>query len=130
MNLHDAVEALKSGKKIRLKGWGTKSYLKMEDDISEVNLYSEESHHFDYQSTILLTDDWEVLYNDDNSKYSFTEMIDKLREGKKCRRESWEPYTYIMFDKNNREIIKKRMSIIPFILNFDSFVSNEWEAID
>lgn len=130
MNLSEAVQALKDGKKVRLRGWGKKSYIKMVGNVDpEIKFYNEATNHFAYDSKTLLSEEWYSIDYPDR-KYNFPEMLSKLRQGKSCRREGWAEDMYIVYDTQIRNIVVKQMEEIPnFNINFDSLILENWEVV-
>lgn len=128
MNLQDAVEALKQGSKVRLKGWSKKSYIKMSDDIDpEIKLYDEFSNYFIFDNKTLLTDGWYSIGKEE-IKYNFPEMLKQVRLGKLCRKDNWEEGKYLIYDRQTRDIVIKQTVEVPsFHMNLDSLILEEWE---
>jgi hypothetical protein len=129
MKLKEAIEALRAGKKVHLKGWGDKSYMKLVGDVNpEIRVYTETTNKFDYTSEILLSDDW-LEVGTQEPKYSFSDILQKVLEGRAFKKSDWRDDVYIIFDRQLRDIVSKDMEQVPFHINFESMILDDWELV-
>jgi hypothetical protein len=129
MNFQDANIELKNGKKIRRKNWQKDLFLLKEEE--KIHAYGEECVPFQYDLSILDSGEWIMLEdNDRDKKYTFSEVIELLLQGKKMALTTWEESIYLEVEKHDKTNLYMRKLIkYNFVPTFACLISNDWEII-
>lgn len=125
MNIADAINELKQGKRITRPVWGEGIYLAMVDDI--VKPYCVATLYYQYDQNILITTDWETL-DGTKQNMTFPEMLSALKEGHKTRRSSFAEGSYLILSQNKQDIFIKKIAEHHFIPTYQCLDATDWEA--
>lgn len=136
MNFSEATKLLKEGHGIRRKSWPDCSYVKIEvfittesEEVPVIKHYRQEIVPFVYDNSIILSDDWVVVGEEDNI-IDFPSAMEKLRYRYKVKPKEWDKNTYIALDQGLHELNQYRMCEHRYHISFEDFSANDWEVTE
>ena len=121
MNFCEAMEMLKSGKKVTRTEWHNGLYFVMEE--GNVHSYQPTFERYLYTEDIMISQDWMV--QGDPEPKDFCEIIPDLQKGLKAWMSNWNPEFYIILDPNDGLVLHK-MSRFSFNPTFNDFLAEDW----
>ncbi len=121
MNFCDAMDLLKSGKKVTRKDWKYGLYFILED--GKVHSYQPVLEHYLCTEDIMISDGWMVDGTAEPKK--FCDIIPDLQKGAKAWMSDWKPEFYIYLDSASGLILHK-MSLFSFTPCFSDFKADDW----
>lgn len=125
MRFNEAMEQLKSGKKVSRETWGKKIYFLMQG--SDVKCFFPSLSVYVYDESIMISDNWLIV--GDKEKYTFPDIILRLQQGAKARLEHWID-EYIYLDRDTKELTVHRMEARAFTPDFEAFSAEDWMIIE
>ena len=125
MNFCEAMDALKSGKKVTRNDWKDGLYFVKEGE--EVVSYQPIYDIYQYNETIMVSNGW-MVEGETESK-DFCQIISSLQDGKKAWMKDWDKEFYIYLDSDKKLVIHK-MLIFLYHPSFDDFRANDWIEIE
>lgn len=128
MNFSEAMEQLKSGKKLTRKPWEHSLYFVM-NDKGEVESYQPKLTVYNYDEQIMLSEGWRVENMDLDEDKCFHEIVSFLQQGFRVRLKDW-VNSYIFFDKSAQVLVIQTMDIFPFSPNFENFIKEDWMVLE
>lgn len=131
MDFKEAYTQLKTGKKIRRKGWQNSFYITMAE-FNTIDCYRVEVVPFTYDLSILNSNDWVVFNKDEDNLINvpFNEVIDFLIKGKKAKLPEWPDSCFIELTPNKKELIMYKTCEYDFVPTIECLTNNDWEIID
>lgn len=130
MELPEALEEAKKGKKIRRRGWDV--YIKYSTELGIYKMHTMTASIYTYDLSILSSNDWIVFSENKDATIgpiSFIDALKLLREGYKARLSSWTNTTYLMVEGATSLLLFTEEEI-NFIPSFYCLISYDWETID
>lgn len=127
MNLSSAIKEMESSKdiKIRRKSWPHSIYMKITDNIP--TMYHKEASFFSYDLSIINSNDWIILDDEERKLLSFLSVLEELKNGKAAQLSSWDKETYIVADRQN--LMQMKETKYNFVPAYPCFISDDWEII-
>jgi hypothetical protein len=131
MKFAEALEELKAGKKIGRKAWEKNTFIKNQEvdtpnkKFGEPKVYKETIVPYVYNLNIIDSNDW--LMVGETQKYKFADIAILLLRGAKARFQDWEDGSYIFFDRQEKCLFWRYMSVCDMSTpDFMSFVAEDW----
>lgn len=124
MNFCEAMELLKSGKKVTRKDWKDGLYFVMEDE--KVITYQPIIEIYTYNEDIMVSDGWMVEGAEKPKK--FCQIIQELQNGAKAWMNDWKSEFFIYLEGGGDLVIHK-MGKLNYYPSFDDFKSEDWIEI-
>lgn len=121
MNFCDAMELLKSGKKVTRNDWKDGLYFVMEE--GKVNSYQPVVEHYQYTEDIMVSDGW--MAESSTEAQPFCNIIQNLQMGERAWMSDWKAEFYISLDPASGLILHK-MSQFSFHPTFFDFQATDW----
>jgi hypothetical protein len=121
MNFCDAMELLKSGKKVTRMDWKDDLYFVMEQ--GKVLSYQPVIEQYQYTEDIMVSEGW--IVEDEEDEKLFCEIIPYLQQIKKAWMKTWDTNFYIYLDPEYGLILHK-MCVFSFHPCFEDFKSEDW----
>lgn len=121
MNFTEAMEKLKSGKKVSRETWRSSIYFLMKED--EVKCFYPTLMNYVYDENIMISKDWMIA--GDKEKYKFCDIILRLQQGAKARLAHWKD-EHIYLDRDSKQLIVHTMEPRSFVPDFESFTAEDW----
>jgi len=137
MDFSEATILLKEGKSIRRKSWPEFVHLKiigMEDDkmnpVDVIQGYRQEAVPFNYDTSIILSNDWVVIGNDENELIEFPAAVEMLKYRRKIRLKEWPIHTFLELHPNGKELFMRKMCEYDYTPSFECFAATDWETME
>lgn len=121
MKFCEAMDLLKSGKRVTRDDWKDGLYFAMEG--GKVNSYQPVAGHYQYNEDIMISDGW--MIDDDMREFSFYEILPFLQNGSKAKMKDWKE-AFIYLEPSEKVLVIKSMDIFPFTPQFNDFVAQDW----
>jgi hypothetical protein len=135
MDFKEAVSALKEGKKLRRKAWlPLDEYIELiknnETKESNIFLFYPEHKTFSYSSDIILSNDWQVVGEDEFQLLEFAEAMNRfIKENVKIRHKGWKPKTWLEKSKDENNIYIRSMQSEIYHFDFPKMKICDWELM-
>lgn len=126
MEFKEAYLELAKNNKIRRKAWDDSFYI-MNDD-GKIKSFREECVPFVFDLSIISSLDW-VVINDTDAEFSFVDVIDLLKQGRKVKLKDWPDDCFVEITKDQKSMFMRRISEYDFTPTFECFAANDWEVL-
>lgn len=137
MNFMEATLALKDGFAIRRKAWRDLTHLKVEVKIyntgleeSFIQVYRQEIVPFDYDTSIVFSNDWIVIGTNENELIEFAVAVEMLKHKRKVKLKEWPRSTFLELSPDGNDIYMRRMCEFNYVPCFEDFADNDWEILE
>ena len=128
MRINEVIEGLMLGKKMRHSSWEKDSFLSLDKSDGEINFYRLEAIPFLIEANTLISSGWHRI-GEEEKDLCFSEALLLLAQGERIKNDFDDDYEYIEMDLNNKSIMKRRISVNPFVIDHISLFSTEWSEI-
>ncbi len=122
MNITEALDALKEGKKIKHTSWGKDDFLALKDN--DICFFRLEYFLFNFSPSILLTHDWETL-DGTQKNLPFLKALEILSNGGRIKSKDVKG-EFIEMDLSSKNILVRQISKVDFVMEHSSLLSNGW----
>ena len=123
MNFSDAIEKLKSGKKITRTPWRGEIWFEITD--GELLSCQEHFEQYQYDESIMISNDWKLLGDKSDEEYSFCDLMGHLLNGRKAKEEYWQDM-YIYYCPKDKQLIVSMTVYNSYTPIIDDFLAQDW----
>ncbi len=123
MKFSEAMEQLKSGKKVARNILGQNSYFLMDGDI--VRFYEPGLQHFTYDESIMVSDGW--IIEDMTGEHYFYDVVPFLQQGFKAKMKSWDNSCIYL---EGQLLILRTIESFPYMPSFSDFIAEDWVVLE
>ena len=124
MNLNEALTHLKIGRRITRKEWEYGSFLQKREFTS---CYRLDVSLFQYDVSILDSNDWIVVGDEEIQEISFADAVLELRIGNQVKLKHW---VDCWLELENKEICLKKYVESKYIPSFSCLCAEDWEIFE
>lgn len=128
MDFKEIWPELIAGKKVRRQEWNEGLFIQFINE--EIQSYLHYGEPFAYDNSILLSDDWVVIGENENVLYRFHSACEQLALGKAIKLKSWPDTCYLVLDKETNMIFRFKNEKSNFLPTFPCMIAMDWEVIE
>jgi hypothetical protein len=121
MNFCEAMDLLKSGKRVTRTVWKGSMYFMQQGE--GVTSFQPRYMDYSYDEDIMISTGWYI--DGDEKEYNFCDIVPFLNEGAKARMTDWKD-AFIFLDKTTGKLVLHMMEGFPFMPGFESFTAKDW----
>ncbi len=120
MNFSEAMDKLKEGKKVSRSAWNS-GYFLMVNGV--IKAFKNELTYYTYTPDIMVSEEW--IVDEQDGAFKFCEVVPLLMLGHKASFSDWEN-SYIIYNKQEKCLVRHSMEETIFTPDFDSFLAGDW----